>query len=187
MCCLVCLTGTKMGCGEGGCGTCTVMVSKWDVAQDAVRHYTVNSCLTPVVLYHNCAITTVEGIGSTKTKLHQVQVRTFSLLLLLYELVTLLAPIICRKGQQGFTDRNVDSVLLVLSCPCTRFLEITLFPLQHKQMIICKEICADVLGIDLYQQVYNVQCSLHVHVTINLLKCLLGIRNLSTFSHSYSN
>ena len=33
-----------------------------------------NACLTPVVSMHGYAVTTVEGIGSTKTKLHAVQV-----------------------------------------------------------------------------------------------------------------
>ena len=33
-----------------------------------------NACLAPVVSMHGCAVTTVEGIGSTKTRLHAVQV-----------------------------------------------------------------------------------------------------------------
>ncbi|CAH1792852.1 unnamed protein product, partial [Owenia fusiformis] len=38
-------------------------------------HYGVNACLMPLVAVHGLAVTTVEGIGSTKTKLHPVQER----------------------------------------------------------------------------------------------------------------
>lgn len=34
-----------------------------------------NACLTPVCSLHGAAVTTVEGIGSTKTRLHPVQER----------------------------------------------------------------------------------------------------------------
>lgn len=60
------LCGTKLGCGEGGCGACTVMVSYYDKEGANVKHLSVNACLTPVVAVHGMAVTTVEGIGSTK-------------------------------------------------------------------------------------------------------------------------
>ena len=62
------LCGTKLGCGEGGCGACTVMVSYHDPEdkEQDVKHLSVNACLTPVVAVHGMAVTTVEGIGSTK-------------------------------------------------------------------------------------------------------------------------
>lgn len=69
------LCGTKLGCGEGGCGACTVMVSKYDRHQDKVIHLPVNACLAPICSMHGLAVTTVEGIGSTKTRLHPVQER----------------------------------------------------------------------------------------------------------------
>ncbi|KAE8998027.1 Xanthine dehydrogenase [Phytophthora fragariae] len=66
------LTGTKLGCGEGGCGACTVTVSKFDVATGRVRHMSVNSCLAPLCAMDACAITTVEGVGLVNG-LHEVQ------------------------------------------------------------------------------------------------------------------
>uniref|UniRef100_A0A3B4BGH6 Uncharacterized protein n=1 Tax=Periophthalmus magnuspinnatus TaxID=409849 RepID=A0A3B4BGH6_9GOBI len=62
-------------CGGGGCGACTVMVSRYDHNQETVIHYTVTACLQPLVTLHGAAVVTVEGIGSTKTKLHPVQER----------------------------------------------------------------------------------------------------------------
>lgn len=70
------LCGTKLGCGEGGCGACTVMLSKViDRKTNEIKHVAANACLTPVCAVHGMAVTTVEGIGSTKTKLHPVQER----------------------------------------------------------------------------------------------------------------
>ncbi|CAL8466442.1 g5978 [Coccomyxa elongata] len=56
------LTGTKLGCGEGGCGACTVILS--DGAGDPRA---VNSCLRPLVACHGLHITTIEGLGTQPT------------------------------------------------------------------------------------------------------------------------
>lgn len=40
-----------------------------------IKHVAANACLTPVCAVHGMSVTTVEGIGSTKTKLHPVQER----------------------------------------------------------------------------------------------------------------
>ncbi|XP_039197687.1 xanthine dehydrogenase/oxidase [Crotalus tigris] len=69
------LCGTKLGCGEGGCGACTVMISRFDNFRNKIIHYSANACLFPICALHHVAVTTVEGIGSTKTRLHPVQER----------------------------------------------------------------------------------------------------------------
>lgn len=53
------LTGTKLGCGEGGCGACTVMVSSWQGGR--VQHRAVNACLCPMYAVEGCHVVTVEG------------------------------------------------------------------------------------------------------------------------------
>lgn len=68
------LTGSKLGCGEGGCGACTVMLSRFRRRDGKIKHFAVNACLTPLCAVHGMAVTTVEGIGSTGTALHPCQV-----------------------------------------------------------------------------------------------------------------
>ncbi len=55
-------TGTKKGCGLGGCGACTVLI-------DGRR---VNSCLTLAVMNQGKAITTIEGLSKDGV-LHPLQ------------------------------------------------------------------------------------------------------------------
>ncbi|KAM8722350.1 xanthine dehydrogenase/oxidase [Acanthopagrus schlegelii] len=69
------LTGTKLGCAEGGCGACTVMLSRYQTHNQQLIHFAVNACLAPLCSLHLVAVTTVEGIGSVARKLHPVQER----------------------------------------------------------------------------------------------------------------
>ncbi len=56
------LTGTKIGCDQGQCGACTVLVNGRRI----------NSCLTLAVMHEGDDITTIEGIG-TPGSLHPIQ------------------------------------------------------------------------------------------------------------------
>ncbi len=67
------LTGTKLSCGEGGCGACTVMLSRYEESLDEVVDMAVNACLRPLCSLDGMMVTTTEGIGSTREKLDPVQ------------------------------------------------------------------------------------------------------------------
>jgi len=73
------LTGTKLGCGEGGCGACTIMISRYDHVNEKIHHLSANACLFPLYSLDGTAVTTVEGIGGMKEGLHPVQKRIASL------------------------------------------------------------------------------------------------------------
>lgn len=57
------LTGTKMGCNQGACGACTVIV-------DGKR---VLSCLTLAVQMDGCTVQTIEGLAPSEGALHPLQ------------------------------------------------------------------------------------------------------------------
>ena len=71
------LTGSKLGCGEGGCGACTVLISECvDIHSQHIEHRTVNACLTPICSVDGCHVITVEGLGSVaQANLHPIQSR----------------------------------------------------------------------------------------------------------------
>ena len=56
------LTGAKEGCGEGECGSCSVLMNG----------ELVNSCLIPVLQAEGAQITTIEGIAINQ-QLHPIQ------------------------------------------------------------------------------------------------------------------
>ncbi|KAJ2582562.1 hypothetical protein GGH95_001465, partial [Coemansia sp. RSA 1836] len=68
------LTGTKLGCGEGGCGACTVMVSRYDTDTSRIVHTSANACLCPLATIDGKHVITVEGLG-TSARPHPVQER----------------------------------------------------------------------------------------------------------------
>jgi xanthine dehydrogenase/oxidase len=69
------LKGTKLGCGEGGCGACTVMLSHFDSRSEQIIHVSANACLTLLCSLDGYQVTTIEGIGGMTQGLHPVQKR----------------------------------------------------------------------------------------------------------------
>ncbi len=57
------LTGTKLGCGYGECGACTVIMDG----------QAVNACLVPVLEAEGRSVTTIEGLVQPDGQLHPLQ------------------------------------------------------------------------------------------------------------------
>eukprot|EP00930_Biecheleria_cincta_P015171 TRINITY_DN12750_c0_g1_i1.p1 TRINITY_DN12750_c0_g1~~TRINITY_DN12750_c0_g1_i1.p1 ORF type:complete len:1321 (+),score=251.73 TRINITY_DN12750_c0_g1_i1:49-4011(+) len=69
------LTGTKKACAQGGCGSCTVTLARWNDVIGKAQYSSANACLLPLGTLHGVSITTTEGLGSCQSGLHPVQQR----------------------------------------------------------------------------------------------------------------
>eukprot|EP01088_Endostelium_zonatum_P015383 TRINITY_DN3754_c0_g1_i3.p1 TRINITY_DN3754_c0_g1~~TRINITY_DN3754_c0_g1_i3.p1 ORF type:complete len:1005 (-),score=284.90 TRINITY_DN3754_c0_g1_i3:114-3128(-) len=67
------LKGTKLACGQGGCGACAVNLSRLEDGN--IVYLSVNSCLRPLGLMDGWSVTTTEGLGDSKRGFHPIQER----------------------------------------------------------------------------------------------------------------
>ena len=67
------LMGTKIGCREGDCGACTVLVGELAADGQRIAYQSMTSCLTPLGNVHGKHVVTVEGINQTSGQLTPVQ------------------------------------------------------------------------------------------------------------------
>jgi xanthine dehydrogenase small subunit len=67
------LKGTKIGCREGDCGACTVLVGELTPDGQTVNYQSMTSCLTPLGNAQGKHIVTVEGINAAGSQLTPVQ------------------------------------------------------------------------------------------------------------------
>ncbi|GLT78778.1 hypothetical protein SLA2020_503040 [Shorea laevis] len=119
------LAGTKLGCGEGGCGACTVMVSHYDRRLKKCVHYAVNACLAPLYSLEGTHVITVEGVGNCRRGLHPVQESlagahgsqcgfcTPGFIMSLYALL--------RSSQTPPTEEQIEESLAGNLCRCTGY------------------------------------------------------------------
>ncbi|KXX73654.1 Xanthine dehydrogenase [Madurella mycetomatis] len=117
------LTGTKLGCGEGGCGACTVVVSQYNPTTKKIYHASVNACLAPLVSVDGKHVITVEGIGNVKRP-HPAQERvakgngsqcgfcTPGIVMSLYALL---------RNNQAPTEHDIEEAFDGNLCRCTGY------------------------------------------------------------------
>ena len=65
------LMGTKIGCREGDCGACTVLVG--EIKDNRLQYQSMTSCLLPLGNVQGKHIVTIEGINPANGELNPIQ------------------------------------------------------------------------------------------------------------------
>lgn len=111
------------GCGEGGCGACTVVVSQYNPTTKKIYHASVNACLAPLASIDGKHVVTIEGIGNVK-KPHPAQERvakgngsqcgfcTPGIVMSLYALL---------RNNQSPTEHDIEEAFDGNLCRCTGY------------------------------------------------------------------
>ena len=109
--------GTKLSCGEGSCGSCTVLLARLSGPHgEEFEEVSINACTTLLISLHGTRVTTVEGVGGTRDGLHPVQVWYD-----VFEVMAIQYYPILRRGFTSAMGRSVASVHLAWSCPWLGF------------------------------------------------------------------
>ncbi|KAG6916535.1 hypothetical protein DXG01_006418 [Tephrocybe rancida] len=126
------LTGTKLGCGEGGCGACTVVIQNKHPRTGVLQHLAVNACLAPIVSVDGKHIITIEGLGNSDNP-HPLQERmwrmsgsqcgfcTPGIVMSLYALLRTAYSDPARLGRLTVEDVELNGALDGNLCRCTGY------------------------------------------------------------------
>ncbi|KAI9597428.1 putative xanthine dehydrogenase HxA [Syncephalis fuscata] len=109
------LRGTKLGCGEGRCGACTVMISAYDTNVNTTRHIAVNSCLLPIcALDGNMCSEHPHPIQERMARMHATQCGfcTPGMVLSLYSLL---------RNNPSPSEREIEDAFDGNLCRCTGY------------------------------------------------------------------
>jgi xanthine dehydrogenase/oxidase len=147
--------GTKLGCGEGGCGACTVVLQTYDAKRARPVHIAVNACLYPLVGVVGKHLITVEGLGNVDrphplqeriAKLHGSQCGfcTPGIVMSLYALIRNAYDPISRVFNLSAANIEMEGVLDGNLCRCTGYTPI----LQAAKTFVEEDLKATIVGAD---------------------------------------
>ncbi|KAK8905125.1 hypothetical protein QC760_006322 [Botrytis cinerea] len=128
------LKGTKLGCGEGGCGACTVVLQTSNKFSESrrIKHIAVNACLFPLIGAVGKHVITIEGIGNAENphplqeriaKLHGSQCGfcTPGIVMSLYALIRNSYDPLSKSFQLSANDIELEGHLDGNLCRCTGY------------------------------------------------------------------